>query len=138
MANRGKKFDQGKSRVDLIPSDVLLSVGDVLGYGAEKYGELNWTAGLNFSRLEGAALRHLLAFKAGIDYDKESKLHHIDHTITNLIMLKHLFNTQKHLDDRWESNDQKQIKKHRRESTRRNQKTVIRKQKLKATTRSVK
>jgi hypothetical protein len=74
-----RKFDGGKNRPDLIPVEFLAGVGSVLQYGAEKYGENNWTAGTQWSRVAGALLRHYLLWAAGEDYDQESGLHHLFH-----------------------------------------------------------
>ena len=37
-----KKYDDGKSRMDLIPVDTIENVGKILGIGAQEYGENNW------------------------------------------------------------------------------------------------
>jgi hypothetical protein len=42
QAQPGKKFDQGKIRLDLIPPQTIIDVGQVLTYGASKYGPENW------------------------------------------------------------------------------------------------
>ena len=51
----GKKFDEGKVRVDLIPTESLFAVAEVLTFGASKYGEHNWRKGMAWSRLYAAA-----------------------------------------------------------------------------------
>ena len=75
-----KKYDDGKSRMDLIPLDTIENVGKILGMGAQKYGENNWQELPNFwNRYKAALLRHLAAIDRGELYDQESKLPHIDH-----------------------------------------------------------
>lgn len=83
-----KKFDTWKSRVDLIPSNVILWIWDVLWYWAEKYDENNWQNVKPFKqRYYAAALRHLLAYNNWELIDKESWLPHLYHAMTNLTFL---------------------------------------------------
>lgn len=85
------KYDSGKSRPDLIPGEVLLSIGDVLAYGAKKYAPNNWQRpGTSVNRYHAAALRHIAAWDAGEEIDNESGLHHIDHALCCLIFMKWL------------------------------------------------
>lgn len=51
----------------------------VLAFGAEKYGAHNWRKGMRWSRLLGAAMRHLAAFERGEILDPETGLHHLGH-----------------------------------------------------------
>ncbi len=83
----GKKFDQKKPRMDLIPSVALYELAKVLTFGADKYGDNNWKDGIEFSRLYAAALRHLLAYKSGETIDPESKISHLSHALCNISFL---------------------------------------------------
>lgn len=83
----GKKFDQEKTRLDLLPPELMLAVGDILTSGAIKYGERNWEKGMAWGRCFGAAQRHLLAWQMGIDFDEESGKSHLWHAATNLAFL---------------------------------------------------
>lgn len=83
----GIKNDAGKSRVDLIPSSALLEIGKVMEFGARKYAPNNWRKGFDWSRLYGAALRHLLAHKDGESTDKETGLSHLAHASCCLLFL---------------------------------------------------
>ena len=84
----GKKYDQNKSRMDLVPLDVIESVGKILGMGAQKYGENNWQELRNFwARYKAALLRHLAAIDKGELLDQESGLPHIDHVLCNALFL---------------------------------------------------
>lgn len=56
-----------------------MSVAAVLGFGAEKYAADNWRKGMEWRRLYGAALRHLMAWERGEDLDPESGLPHLAH-----------------------------------------------------------
>jgi len=75
----GKKHDQEKPRTDLLPTAPLFAIAEVLGFGAKKYAAHNWRGGIEYSRLIGAAMRHLLAFNDGEDTDPESGLSHLAH-----------------------------------------------------------
>ncbi len=71
-----KKFDGSKLRFDLIPTYPLARLAEVYTIGAKKYGDRNWEGGLKFTRLIAAMERHLLALKAGEDYDQADGQHH--------------------------------------------------------------
>jgi len=81
------KDDVLKARVDLLPPAVLWSVGQVMRFGAGKYGADNWRKGMKWGRLYGAALRHLFRWWYGRTFDKESGLPHLAHAIASLMML---------------------------------------------------
>ncbi|WP_407965903.1 dATP/dGTP diphosphohydrolase domain-containing protein [Bartonella sp. C271] len=87
MVFKAHKNDIDKPRVDLIPPLTLLDIGRVLEFGANKYGANNWRSGMNWSRLYGAALRHLLAWFGGEDKDLESGLPHLAHAACCLLFL---------------------------------------------------
>ena len=84
----GVKHDKGKSRIDLVPPDAIIGMGDVAGYGADKYAARNWERGLDWGRLYAAAMRHMLAFQSGESVDAESGLQHLDHALFSLAMLR--------------------------------------------------
>lgn len=95
------KHDQGKSRVDLIPSAFLEELGHVLRLGAEKYDEDNWARGANWRRYIGAGLRHLYAFGRGEDRDPESGYSHLAHAGACLCFLFEYARCGLGKDDRW-------------------------------------
>lgn len=97
----GKKFDQGKPSVTLIPSEAILGTANALTYGAKKYGRHNYREGIAFSRLVDAAMRHLLAFIDGEDVDVESGNPHVDHAMASLAMLAYMIKNKPELDDRY-------------------------------------
>jgi hypothetical protein len=95
------KKDAGKPRVDLLSRIALEGTAEVLGFGARKYAPNGWRRGIEWSRVIGAALRHLLAFNAGEDIDPESGLPHIDHAACCVMFLQEFVRTRKDLDDRF-------------------------------------
>lgn len=99
-APRAAHFDSGKRRVDLVPPELIEAVADVLAKGAEKYTEYNWQKGMEWMKLYGSALRHLLAFRKGEDKDPESGLDPIAHAICDLAFLLVYRRTHPELDNR--------------------------------------
>ena len=62
----GRKDDRGKNRLDLIPPEVILALGQVMTYGAGKYGANNWQGGGDRPLLcRTAAARNGLAQRRG-------------------------------------------------------------------------
>lgn len=97
----GLKFDAGKLRLDLLPIEIIEEIAKVLTFGANKYGAWNWTKGIVYSRLIGAALRHFFAFIRGEDKDPESGLPHLAHAITCMLFLLWMTKYRPELDDRF-------------------------------------
>lgn len=83
----GKKSDNDKLRTDLLSVPVLEEVSKVLTFGASKYGDRNWEAGINYSRVYAASLRHLFAWWSRESRDKETNLNHLAHAICCLMFL---------------------------------------------------
>ena len=73
------KHDEGKVRVELLSTQAMEEIGKVLTFGANKYDDNNWRKGFKWSRLIGAAMRHLFAWIRGEDKDKETGLSHLAH-----------------------------------------------------------
>lgn len=87
----GKKDDEGKIRLELIEPSFIEEVGQVLTFGANKYGANNWQKVENAKdRYYAAALRHLLAWRKGESTDEDSGLSHLDHVATNMMFLRWL------------------------------------------------
>lgn len=97
----GKKFDAGKPRMELLSSAAITDLAKVLTFGAQKYDAHNWRKGMSWSRLIGAALRHLTAFNNGEDNDPETGLPHTAHAMCCLMFLTEYARTQCGTDDRW-------------------------------------
>lgn len=75
----GRKDDAGKVRLDLIPPELLFGVGEVLTFGAGKYGARNWEKGIAYSRVFGAMMRHAWAWWGGEREDPETGMSHLKH-----------------------------------------------------------
>jgi len=86
--NKGKKYDTGKRRMDLIPPSAINALAEVLTYGAEKYEANNWQ-GVAPERYFAACMRHLWDYWAGSDKDEESGIHHLKHALTNIAFMVH-------------------------------------------------
>jgi hypothetical protein len=101
------KFDQGKPRMDLIRPEFTLSIGQALGYGAEKYGEKlgdipNYLKGdgFHYSKIIGSLERHIAEWKMGNNIDEESNIHHLALAAANIQFLLTYELTEKGVDDR--------------------------------------
>lgn len=97
----GTKHDGGKPPLSLLDRTWLDGTAMVLAFGAKKYAAHNWRAGIAFSRLSDAALRHLTAFIDGEDTDPESGLPHLYHASCCLMFLSNMSETRPDLDDRY-------------------------------------
>jgi len=109
--DKGLKYDEGKPPIDLVPSQAIIAIAKVLGFGAKKYSAHNWRKGIVFSRLLSAAMRHLLAYNAGESLDPESGLNHIAHAACCLsFLLTFEAEGRKDLDDRFDKSQVNDIK----------------------------
>ena len=95
------KHDAFKPPLGLIPKSALCEEAAVLGFGAEKYDAHNWRKGMPWSRLISAAMRHLVDFNDGQDFDKESGLHALAHVRACCGFLIEYMVTHPELDDRF-------------------------------------
>jgi hypothetical protein len=96
----GLKYDNDKIGVHLLPPGPLLDIARVLDYGATKYAPYNWTKGIKYSRVYGAALRHLWAWYRGEDNDPETGISHLAHAGCCVLFLLQYTSTRKEFDDR--------------------------------------
>jgi dATP/dGTP diphosphohydrolase len=101
MSKEGVKFDTDKVPMELLSHEALTQIAKVLGYGASKYGRYNYKAGMKWSRIIGAAYRHLGAFNSGEDLDPETQLSHVAHLGCCVIMLLDYIKYHPELDDRY-------------------------------------
>lgn len=96
------KHDQEKPRVDLVPFDAIEAAGEVLAFGARKYGTWNWVQGqgLAWHRLARAALSHIGKWAMGEDNDPESGLSHLAHALCCIMFLMTYVRRKHGVDDR--------------------------------------
>jgi hypothetical protein len=85
--SQGRKDDGAKPRTDLLPTDALLAVAEVLTFGAERYGVRNWEAGMAWGRVYAALLRHMFAWAQGEASDPETGLSHLAHASCCVLFL---------------------------------------------------
>ena len=97
----GKKNDQEKLRVELMPVIGLLLQADVYTRGAKKYDDHNWRKGIAWNRILGAMFRHLLWYMAGETYDPEDGQHHLSSIAWGANTLMEYEVTHPELDDRY-------------------------------------
>lgn len=84
---KGKKFDTGKLRWDLMPTEIE-DVVKVLTQGAVKYSPDNWKRVPDAPDRYFAALnRHLWARRRGKIRDKHSRMPHMAHVVCNALFL---------------------------------------------------
>ena len=83
----GVKHDAGKNRLELIPPEAIWGLGEVLTFGATKYGDHNWAKGMKWSRVFGAAMRHLWKWWWTKKPDEETGLSHLKHALCCIAFL---------------------------------------------------
>ena len=84
----GLKDAVDKVRVELVLPETIIGMAEVLSIGAKKYKANSWQNVENGEDVHYAALmRHILAWRGGEIIDKESKLSHIKHVLTNAMFL---------------------------------------------------
>lgn len=83
----GVKFDQGKDPYHLAPWDAIRATVKVMAFGAQKYGERNWEAGMDWGRVYSAAVRHLSAWWERDPADAETGYSHLWHAACCLLFL---------------------------------------------------
>lgn len=98
--DKGLRFNEGKTRYDLIPTFAQEQYAKVLTVGANKYAERNWEKGMKWSKVIASMERHLAAFKRGEDFDSESGLLHMAHVMCNAAFLTEYYKIYPQGDDR--------------------------------------
>lgn len=96
----GLRYDSGKARYDLIPSDALEDLASLYAYGANKYAERNWEKGMSWGRCFASLMRHSWAFWRGENIDPESGYHHMTHAAWNCLALVSYAKRGRGTDDR--------------------------------------
>jgi hypothetical protein len=87
MPDTAIKDDADKVPVDMLPTEALIEIAKVLGFGARKYGRDNWRYGMCWTRVYGALLRHMFAWHQREDRDDESGFLHLAHAACCVLFL---------------------------------------------------
>lgn len=87
MKSEGIKFDDGKAPWHLLPFDALKAVVSILAFGAAKYGDRNWEAGMDWERLYRAAIGHLVSWWECEGPDTETGKSHLWHAACCVLFL---------------------------------------------------
>ena len=98
---KGTKHDAGKPSITLIPKEALWGMAKAFTDGASKYGRHNFRAGIEYSRLADAAMRHVTAYMDGETIDPDSGNNHLYHALASLAMLVYMDANRPDLDDRY-------------------------------------
>lgn len=99
---KGKKFDNGKAPISLIPHEFIKGVAEILSFGASKYGPYNWAEGLDWSRVLNGIHRHIGAWESGENNDPETNKSHILHATCGMMFLYMYQLLKIGKDDRWQ------------------------------------
>jgi hypothetical protein len=106
-ATTGGEKGSKLSQLGSAPAEALALLGEVYGFGAEKYERHNFRKGYAWSLSYDAMLRHIMASLRGEDYDAESGLPHMAHaawhalTLTQFLKDKEAGRHPAELDDRY-------------------------------------
>jgi len=89
-----ESLSKQKPRPGLIEPEFLLSMAEVLAFGAAKYAKDNWKLCTkeNIDLYWDAHDRHVLAYKMGEKIDHETKICHLAHAACNLMFIQHIMN----------------------------------------------
>jgi 5'(3')-deoxyribonucleotidase len=96
----GLRYNEGKTRFDLMEPYALEQLAKVFTIGAKKYADHNWLKGMAWSKVKASLDRHLNAFAQGVDYDPETGLHHMAHVAWNAMALVSYYKHYPQGDDR--------------------------------------
>jgi len=108
-----RKDDTDKPPISLIPRSAIMAMARVMAAGAKKYGRQNWRSndGLAWSRVIDAAMRHMMAFADGEDFDNEeggSKELHLANAMCCMAFLIEYYDNDIGEDDRFKREAQSQ------------------------------
>lgn len=95
----GKKFDQGKPAMALIPPLGELECAKAMSNGL-KYGKHQYLEGFEATRLVSAIKRHISEWMLGEECAPDSGVHHLGHAMAGCAMLIELEKRGRLIDDR--------------------------------------
>lgn len=82
----GRRDNEGKPRMSLLPFDALRELASLFTWGASKYGAWNWAKGLSWSETMDSLIRHQEKWLKREELD-ESGFNHDVHILWNAIVL---------------------------------------------------
>lgn len=89
LTNPKDSFGSAKLDMGLVPWTLMVCAARAFLEGALKYGRFNWRiAGVRSSIYHAALLRHVAKWWNGQDYDKQTRVHHLDNAIACLTILR--------------------------------------------------
>ena len=100
MEHKGLRFNQGKTRFDLVHPWSHEQMVNVLTKGAIKYYDRNWENGMAWSNVIASLKRHLNAIEKGEDFDPETGELHAAHIACNAHFLTAYYKIYPQGDDR--------------------------------------
>lgn len=98
--DKGLRFNEGKTRHDLVPAFAQEQYARVLTKGSIKYEERNWERGMKWSKVMASMKRHIIAFEQGEDRDPETGEYHMAHIMCNAAFLTEYYKIYPQGDDR--------------------------------------
>lgn len=91
---------QKNVRLHAIPVEALWELGKAYAYGEDKYADYNFRKGYKWSLSYDAMQRHQWLFWNRQDYDQESGIHHLAHSLWHNLTLLFFALTGRGTDDR--------------------------------------
>ena len=98
--SKGLRYNEGKTRYDLVPAYAQEQYAKVLTKGAEKYAERNWEKGMSWSKVIASMKRHIAEIEKSQDFDSETGLLHSAHVMCNAAFLTEYYRIYPQGDDR--------------------------------------
>lgn len=93
--DKATRYNAGKPRWSLVDHASLEPLVRVLEFGETKYGRWNWKKGLDKTEILESLYRHLICLIDGEEFDKETKLHHIGHIMSNAMFYSYFDRLEK-------------------------------------------
>lgn len=99
--SEGKKHDNSKADLGLIPLCALEECAKAFMLGEKKYGRFNFTEGIEVNRLLAATLRHVNQAIWESEIDLEGQTMHLGNAMASLSMAIFTIKNHPHLDNRY-------------------------------------
>jgi len=97
---QGLRYNEGKTRYDLLPVFAIDELAKNMTSGAKKYAERNWEKGMNWTTVLASLKRHLAEWEAGNDYDPEDGQLLMAKVMTNAAFITEYYKIAPQYDDR--------------------------------------